>query len=392
MSIGSNSAWGAKAVKEQPAKYPASMMFAASPLSLILLLIASAGSLDAFLVDISRTFRSTPRTHQGESTTMPTPTMSFAASTKYSPLPPGLSPFEKSLAKGIDVQANFRGIAAKAIEQAVRDGQMLLEVEFPSLVGGDKTKTQFDDFDNIQELDANRDWCTQLAPMLNAGGRTNWLVFPDDKECELARLAWGGQRYQRSAKFTSLRAACSSVAREKEVTKAWGSRFAEAINKLQGGDGILADSSTLDVLDEISAPRLHLVCQPGNGGPVEDWINVEKLHRADPSQVMCVVNGSLDKVRDGYYPALFFPALAATTPFYRSFEPVFYLKPVSEKGVYGWLYRVYPEPWQVILQTAKSTERGGKVILTVEQAPALSSTSKPSYEQTVKALLEKAAQ
>ena len=26
--------------------------------------------------------------------------------------------------------------------------------------------------------------------------------------------------------------------------------------------------------------RLQQVCQPGNGGPVEDWINVEQLHQA----------------------------------------------------------------------------------------------------------------
>jgi Domain of unknown function (DUF1995) len=368
-------------------------MFAAFPISHSLLLISSASLLDAYLVVVPVTPTNYHRSSTWWSSRQTTTAASSlaAASTKYSSLPPGLSPFEKSVAKGLDIQANFRGIAAKAIDQAVRDGKMLLEVEFPSLVGGDRTKTQFDDFDNIQELDANRDWCAQLAPMLSAGGRTNWLVFPDDKECELARRAWEGQRYRRAAKFTSLRAACGSVAGEGQVTKAWGSRLAEAIDKLQGGDGILADSSTLDVLDdEIAAPRLHLVCQPGNGGPVEDWINVEKLHRADPSQVTCVVNGSLNKVRDGYYPALFFPALAATAPFYRSFEPVFYLKPVSDKGVYGWLYRVYPEPWQVILQTAKSADRGGKVVMTVEQTLALSSTSKPSYEQAVKALLEKA--
>lgn len=366
------------------------MILTASPTIHILLLIASAGLLDAFLIDVSRAPPGLTGTRGAAASAATSSTGLLAASTKCSPLPDGLSPFEKSLAKGLDVQASFRGIAAGAIDRAVRDGRRLLEVEFPSLVGGDKTKTQFDDFDNIQELDANRDWCTQLAPMIGAGGRTNWLVFPDDKECELARRAWGGQRYQRAAKFTSLRAACSSVIGEAQVTKAWGSSFAEAINKLQGGDGILADSSTLDVLDDIAAPRLHLVCQPGNGGPVEDWINVEKLHRADPSQVTCVVNGSLDKVRDGYYPALFFPALGATAPFYRSFEPVFYLKPVSEKGVYGWLYRVYPEPWQVILQTARSTDRGGKVVLTVEQTPALVSASRPSYEQAVQALLKKA--
>ena len=49
---------------------------------------------------------------------------------------------------------------------------------------------------------------------------------------------------------------------------AWGSTLASTVNKLQGGDGILADSTALDDLDPIKAV-LHLVCQPGNGGPVE---------------------------------------------------------------------------------------------------------------------------
>jgi hypothetical protein len=318
---------------------------------------------------------------------------------KFSPLPVGISPFEKSVAKGIDVQAKFRGIASRAIDRAVRDGRTVLEVEFPSLVGGERTKTQFDDFDNIQELNANRDWCTQLAPeILEIGGgvggvaqRTTWLVFADDKECELAKKAWGGQRYRRAAQFTSIREACSCVVGRERTQKAWGSTLAETVNKLQGGDGILADSSALDDLGDTAAPRLHLVVQPGNGGPVEDWINVEKLHKADPSQVTCVVNGALDKVRDGYYPSLFFPALAGTIPFYKSFEPVFYLKPVSDKGVYGWLYRVYPEPWQVILQTPKSTTRGGKTTLTVEDRVALVSNARPSYSQAVTVLLKESS-
>jgi hypothetical protein len=91
---------------------------------------------------------------------------------------------------------------------------------------------------------------------------------------------------------------------------------------LQGGDGILADSSTLDELT-LSENSLQFICQPGNGGPVEDWINVELLHRvAGPAVTTCIVNGALDKVREGYYPALVFPALAKTVPFYRQCEPV----------------------------------------------------------------------
>lgn len=316
---------------------------------------------------------------------------SLSSRKMLSPLPSGLSPFEKSVAKNIDIQSNFRGIAAKAIARAISDKCMLLEIEFPELVGGERSKTQFDDFDNIQELDANRDWCTQLSPSLSGNsGRTTWLVFPDDKECELAKKEWGGQRYRSSAKFTSIRAACNCVIGQAQTKKAWGSRFAESMNRLTGGDGVLADSRTLDQLDP-SVPRLHLVCQPGNGGPVEDWINVECLHKADPSQITCVVNGALDKVRDGYYPSLFFPALASTIPFYKSFEVTFFLKPLTDKGLYGWIYRVYPEPWQVILQSAKPTTRDGKEQLIIEDAVALVSPIRPTYAEAVRALSDAAS-
>ena len=225
-----------------------------------------------------------------------------AVNTKLSPLPKGISPFEKSVSKSIDIQGNFRKLAQPALEKAIQDGCTQLEIEFPPLAGGDKSKSQFDDFDNISELNANRDWCVQLIPSLQSrlssptlGKLANtWFILPDDKECELTKQEWTGQRYQSAAQFTSIRAACTAVAGQ-EQAKAWGSTLASAVNKLQGGDGILADSSTLDDLD-LSSTRLNLVCQPGNGGPVEDWINVKQLHESsNPPQPTCIVNGALDK-------------------------------------------------------------------------------------------------
>jgi hypothetical protein len=63
--------------------------------------------------------------------------------------------------------------------------------------------------------------------------------------------------------------------------------------------------------------------------------------------------------RGGFYPGVFFPKLAATIDrFYNKFESVFYLKPFSDKGVYGWLYRVYPEPWQVFYEDVKPGKDG----------------------------------
>lgn len=313
---------------------------------------------------------------------------------KYSALPQGISPFEKSLAKGLDVQGNFRKLAAPALEKAIQAGVTLVELDFPPLVGGDLSKTQFDDFDNVQELNANSDWCAQLLPDLATTGvlskREVWFVLPDDKECELAKQEWTGQRFQGAARFTSIRAATISAAGESQYSKAWGSSIASTVNKMTGGDGILADSSTLDELDP-AADRLHLVCQPGNGGPVEDWINTERLHKASSGQLTVVVNGALDKVRDGYYAAVFFPALAATVPFYKEFEPVLVLRPISAKGLYGWLFRVYPEPWQVVLQTARQSKKGDETVMTIENVVALVSETRPTYQQSVDAMLATAA-
>lgn len=304
---------------------------------------------------------------------------------KYTPLPPGLSPFEKTVAKGLDIQGNFRKIAAAAVDRALADGVTLLEVDFPPFVGGDRAKSQFDDYDNLQELDANRDWCVQLVPLFKKCANT-WLILPDDKECELAANEWKGQIFRKNTKFTSIRATCkATVGSQSMLKKAWGSTLAENVNRLQGGDGILADSSALDALD-VSQDRLQLVCQPGNGGPVEDWINVEQLHRAS-LQPTCVVNGALDKVRDGYYPAIFFPALAKTVPFYKKFEAVLIAKPISDKNVYGWLYRVYPEPWQVILQTARQITKGDQTTVNVVETVALVSDTRPPYAKVVEALV-----
>ena len=77
---------------------------------------------------------------------------------------------------------------------------------------------------------------------------------------------------------------------------------------------------------------------------IEDWINCEQIHLASPNTTMVIINGALDKVRNFYYPAFFFPKLAKTVDrFYSNFESIFYLKPISDKGVYGWMYRVFPE-------------------------------------------------
>ena len=314
---------------------------------------------------------------------------------KLSDLPKGINPFEKSVSKSLDVQADFRERAKRAVDAAIGDGVKQMEIEFPPLLGGDQSKSQFDDFDNIQELDKNKDWTMLFAPMFlgkqeEFGNGKTWLVFPDLKECELARAEWAGSRYQ-TATFTDIQAATNHLAGNGSYDAPWGANLVSGVSKLMGGSdgdaGLLGDQNALDTLveGENSPATLALVIQPGNGGPVEDWVNVEKMYDANPETTMVVINGALDKVRGGYYPGVFFPKLAQTVDrFYKKFESVFYLKPISDKGVYGWIYRQYPEPWQVVLQTRKSDGKGGMLI---EDTVVYTSEERPEYNDAVAKLV-----
>eukprot|EP00536_Pseudo-nitzschia_multiseries_P010271 jgi/Psemu1/297528/fgenesh1_pm.307_\ len=321
------------------------------------------------------------------------------------PLPRDISPFDKSASKGRDIQGDLRKLATTALERALsstEDPPTVLELEFPPLIGGDQSKSQFDDFDNVQELNQNRDWCNKKS---NEDKRV-WFVLPDTKEVELCKEEWTGERYRQSAAFSSIEAVAqhySASDDKKGYSKPWGATFANAVNKLVkgsndedgsgGGSGLLGDERALDSLSDGDLASLHLVCQPGNGGPVEDWINVRQFHDNAAAQasgagpITIVVNGALDKVRDGYYAPFIFPALAKTFDFYRSFEPLLFLKPVSDKGLYGWLFKVYGEPWQLFLQKPRSVTKAATTVFEVEDVRALVSDTRPTYQECIQALL-----
>ena len=224
------------------------------------------------------------------------------ATTKLSELPKGISPFERGNNNSnnnnkIDLASQFRATAARALDQARRDGKSrLLEIEFPPLLF--KGKTLFDDFDNVQELDLNRDWCIEWLPQLlntyNTKGNNNnnknavlpWLILPDLKECELAKQEWRGGRYRDAAKFTTIEAVTRHYARAQTSTvvandnvedykKPWGATFASAMSSiLTGGEDLLGDSSALDELE--GSPDIHII-----------WY-VNRCHNHSVQQYVCV--------------------------------------------------------------------------------------------------------
>ena len=59
---------------------------------------------------------------------------------------------------------------------------------------------------------------------------------------------------------------------------------------------------------------------------------------------------------------------AVADRFYNNFQSIYYLKPLRDKGFSGWLYRVYPEPWQVIIQQKEDGE-SGTLVAELERRP-----------------------
>ena len=128
-------------------------------------------------------------------------------------LPPGLNEFSRAQGRG-GALAQIRRDAAAAVGRALQDGCELLEIEFPPLL---ETKTQFDDFSNVEVLDANRDFGVQLAGAAEiraaADGAALWLCFADAGEATLAREAWPGAFYG-AATQTYIAAAVRALGRD----------------------------------------------------------------------------------------------------------------------------------------------------------------------------------
>jgi len=270
---------------------------------------------------------------------------SVAALTKP---PAGLNEFSRLSGRAGSL-STIRRDAASALGRALADGLDLLEIEFPPLL---ETKTQFDDFSNVEVLDANRDFGVQLAiepEVRRAAADTSlWLCFADEGEAQLAREAWPGALYG-EAYQTYIAAAVRAVGEAPLMPM--GSSALDAANALGALFG--AKPPPPPVTAAPPPASLQLIVQPGDGGPMEDWLNLERLKQAGTP--MICLNGALDKVTSGYYSNFLNPELGKCSErFFTQFEQVYYLKPIGSGR--GWLFRVYNEPWQLFRQTREDIE------------------------------------
>jgi len=266
-----------------------------------------------------------------------------------SPLPPGLNEYSRS--DRSSALFAIRRASAAAIGRALADGVKLIELEFPPLID---TKSQFDDYSNVEVLDANRDFAMRLSQepdiLAAAPGASLWLVFADDGEAELATETWPGKMYAQ-ATLTSIAAAVSAAGIE--PLKPFG------VWTQKGKMEVAAAKAK-----EAPPAAVQLAVQPGDGGPMEDWLNLELLQR-DETPLICL-NGALDKVTSGYYSNFLNPKLGQCADrFYTRFEQVYFCKPVGSGR--GWLFRVYPEPWQLYRQTRSDLQ----LVETFDERPTL---------------------
>lgn len=83
---------------------------------------------------------------------------------------------------------------------------------------------------------------------------------------------------------------------------------------------------------------------------------------------LLIFNGELDRLRNGYYPSLFYPKLARLSKeLLPQLESAYYIHNFKgSKG--GALFRCYPGPWQVLSRGAGGLLR---VVHTQEQRPSL---------------------
>jgi len=264
----------------------------------------------------------------------------IAAAAALTPLPPGINAYEVAAGTRNRPAEALAPVALRAIAAAREANVKLGEIEFPALLG---EKTAFDDVDNVQILNWNRDWCmASMQPLAGELDGELWLAFPDRKELELAREEWPGASYAK-ATLTTLEDAAEVLSGSSD--QAWGAAFARAAEGLLGTSNLGAKPETTTA----PAPRVVVAVQPGDGGPLEDWLNLE---RCQPSDGLLVsVNGAFDKLRGGFYPRPLFPKLAECVDrFVVDAEALVVLKNVADKGRAGWLFRVYPEKWQLFAQ------------------------------------------
>ena len=226
-----------------------------------------------------------------------------------------------------DTNVYINNLLRKSIDSTklcINNNVTKIDISFPEIIKNDISV--------IESLNLNRAFVLEYIKSFSSYGKKLWVLFPDNKELKLALDKWnnnnnGDTNIKDTFTITSLTEA---------------SKILNTNNNDNGNYG--NDNNELSVLQ----PEVLVVVNPGFN--VNEWIDLANLNT---NAIVIVINGNLDRLRNGYYPSIFYPTLTkVTNTYYRSFIQAFFIQNIAVNGdrYGGWLLKNYPNNWIVVIK------------------------------------------
>lgn len=210
------------------------------------------------------------------------------------------SDFSFLLDKSNDVyNRNIIRLSIDSCRKCLSNSERIIEIEFPPDRKSDLSVTE--------TLDTTRELTFEILKSFATFGKQLIVLFPDRKELLIAKKRWG------------------------EETSFF--------------------MASLDQYPRDGQFQLAFVITPGFN--VEEWIDIPAVYES-LNCPMVIVNGNLDRLRNGYYPRIFYPGLyKVSQSFYSQATQALYLSPRSVGGsrLGAWSARVYPNDWQILVKS-----------------------------------------
>jgi hypothetical protein len=196
-------------------------------------------------------------------------------------------------------------LSVETTKKCLADGKQLVEIDFPF---------RKSDPGAAETLDLSIDFASKFIDSFRSYGQGLWFLLPDKRE---------------------------AISYRKRVL----------------GNGTPSFTlGAIDVFPKDSSPSLIVVVNPGFN--VDEWINIPKiLEQTSSSAPVVIINGNLARLRNGYYPAIFYPGLdRVSKSFYSRATQAMCLAPISVAGSRQacWSVRIYPSPWSIVVRSPTS--------------------------------------
>ena len=200
-----------------------------------------------------------------------------------------------------------------------------IEISFPEIIKNDISV--------IESLNLNRAFVLEYIKSFTSYGKNLWVVFPDNKELKLALDKWDNNNDNNNG--------------DKNIKDTFTITSLSVASKILNANNNEDNGLSLQLLNH-HLPEVLVIVNPGFN--VNEWIDLANLNT---NAIVIVINGNLDRLRNGYYPSIFYPTLTkVTNTYYRSFIQAFFIQNIAVNGdrYGGWLLRNYPNNWMIVIK------------------------------------------